>query len=269
MISKNFRLDLEALLSQILDGGGFLHYGYWPDGTADEVSLRSLGEAQQAYFDQLASAIPEGTTSILDVGSGTGGNALKLLQKHYSVDCVCPSPRLNEIARRKLPQSTRIFECAFEELATDNVYDLLLFSESFHYLDAGMALRQIAARARKHVLIFDYFPRKDSATARAVSHRQFTRLLSDSSSSSFRFVTDRDVTEFILPTFKVLDAIRNDHVKPFVIRSVAEYRKEHRVYSFLLSYPLRRLLAGFERSSNRYTTFPEAFEYRLIVLTRS
>ena len=269
MISKDFRLGLEALLSQIADGQGFLHYGYWKDGTADEISLRSIGKAQQAYFDELASSIPEGTRSILDVGSGTGSNALRLLQRHYSVDCVCPSPRFNEIARKKLPPGTRIFECAFEDLATDNVYDLLLFSESFHYLDAGKALRQIAARARKHVLIFDYFPRTDSATVRAVSHRQFARLLSDSFSGAFKIMSDRDVTGFVIPTLKVLDAIKNDHVRPFVIGSVAEFRKEHRVYSLLLSYPLRRLLAGFGRSSNRYATFPETFEYRLIVLART
>jgi hypothetical protein len=269
MISKNFRLDLEALLSQILDGQGFLHYGYWPDGTADEVSLSRLSRAQQAYFDQLAGAIPEGTASILDVGSGTGSNALRLLQKNYSVDCVCPSPRLNEIAGRKLPQSTTIFECAFEELATDNEYDLLLFSESFHYLDAGKALRQIVARARKHVLIFDYFPRKDSTTGKAVSHRQLTRLLSDSFPGEFTFVIDRDVTGFIIPTFQVLDAIQNNHIRPFAIRSVAEFRREHPVYSFFLAYPLHKLLARFEKSASRYTTFPEAFEYRLIVLARS
>ncbi|MGH8662610.1 MAG: class I SAM-dependent methyltransferase [Burkholderiales bacterium] len=269
MISKNFRLDLEALFSQIVDGQGFLHYGYWPDGTADEISLRRLSRAQHAYFDQLAGAIPEGTTSILDVGSGTGSNALRLLQRNYSVDCVCPSARLNEIARRKLPQGTRIFESTFEDLETDNVYDLLLFSESFHYLDVVKALPRIAARARKHVLIFDYFSRTDSATGRRLSHRQFIRLLNDSIPGAFRFVTDRDVTEHIIPTFKVLDTIKNDHVRPFLMRSVAEFRKEHRVSSFLLSYPLRWLLGRFAKTSNRYANFAEEFEYRLVVLTRT
>ena len=269
MLSKEFRLDLEALLSQIVDGRGFLHYGYWNDGRADEISLRSLGAAQQAYFDQLLSAIPGGTRSILDVGSGTGSNALRLLQNNYSVDCVCPSPRLNEIARRKLPRGTRIFECAFEELATDKVYDLLLFSESFHYLDAARALRRIAVHAKKHVLIFDYFPRQDSATGRAVSRSQFLRLATDSLSGTFEIAGDRDVTGFIIPTFRVLDEIKNEYVRPFVIRSVAEFRKEHGVYSRLLSYPLRRLLASFEKSSNRYRTFPETYEYRLMVLART
>ena len=269
MLSKEFRLDLEALLSQIVDGQGFLHYGYWKDGTADEVSLRSLGTAQQAYFDQLAGAIPGGVRSVLDVGSGTGSNARRLLQKNYAVDCVCPSPRLNAIARSKLPASTRIFECAFEDLATDHAYDLLLFSESFHYLEAATALRKCAIHARKHVLIFDYFPRKDGAAGKAVSHLQFTRLLSGSYSGEFEIASDRDVTEFIVPTFKVLDGIRNDYVRPFVARSVAEFRKEHGFYSLLLSYPLRRLLASLEKPSNRYRTFPETCEYRLILLHRT
>jgi SAM-dependent methyltransferase len=269
MITKDFRLDLEALFSQIIDGQGFLHYGYWPDGTADEISLRRLSGAQQAYFDQLAGAIPEGTRTILDVGSGTGSNAARLLQLNYSVDCVCPSPRLNEVARRKLPQGTRIFESKFEELATENRYDLLLFSESFHYLDALKSLPGIAARTRKHVLIFDYFSRTDSATARRLSHRQFVRLLSDVVPGAFRTVSDRDVTKFIIPTFKVLDTIKNDHVRPFIARSIAEFRTEHRVWSFLLSYPLRRALARYTRTSRRYATFPEEFEYRLIVLARN
>lgn len=269
MLSKDFRLDLEALLTQIADGRGFLHYGYWKDPVAGEPSMLSLGAAQQEYFDQLAAAIPEGTQSILDVGSGTGSNALRLRQKQYSVDCVCPSPRLNAIAREKLPPGTEIFESTFEDLATDKVYDLLLFAESFHYLDAAKAIRRIAALAKKHVLIFDYFPRSDSATGKAVSYSQFARLLSNALPGGFSFTTDRDVTRFIIPTFEVLDAIRNQYVRPFVIRSVAEVRQEHPVYSFLLAYPLRKLLARFEKTASRYTTFPEAFEYRLIVLSRN
>lgn len=269
MISKDFRLDFEALLSQIIDGRGFLHYGYWPAGTADEISFSRLAEAQQAYFDVLVDAIPEGTKTILDVGSGTGSNALGLLQKNYSVECVCPSTKLNQIATRKLPEGTRIFESTFEEMENDNVYDVLLFSESFHYLDLERAMPRIDALAKKHVLIFDYFPRKDSSTCRAVSHRQFIRLLSVYVPGKFAFESDRDVTPFIIPTFKVLDEIKNEHVGPFVSRSVAEFRASHRLLSLLASYPIRKLTARFTKVSSRFETFPESFEYRLIVLTRT
>ena len=264
---KELRLDIDALLSQILDGKGFLHYGYWPDRTADEISLIRLARAQQAYFDELAGAIPEGTTSILDVGSGTGSNALRLLQKGYSVECLCPSAKLNEIARQKLPQGTVIHECLFEDFSTDAVYDVLLFAESFHYLDAPRALAQAAARARKHIVIFDYFPRVDGGIRQGISHREFTRLVSKF--AAFRIVSDRDVTACIAPTFEVLDRVANDHVRPFLGKAIAEFRMEHRVWSFFLSYPLRKLARRLTKSSRKHETFPQKFEYRLIVLARS
>ena len=150
----------------------------------------------------------------------------------------------------------------------DAVFDLLLFSESFHYLDAAKTLRRIAVHAGKHVLIFDYFPRKDSATGRAVSHRQFTRLVADELAGTFSIASDRDMTGFIVPTFQVLDKIKNDYIRPFVQRSVKDFRSAHRVWALLLAYPLRRLIAGVEKPGNRFRTFPEAFEYRLIVLAR-
>ena len=264
---KELKLDIDALLSQILDGKGFLHYGYWPDRTADEISLTRLARAQQAYFDELAGAIPDGTKSILDVGSGTGSNALRLLQKGYAVECVCPSAKLNDIARNKLPPGTVIHECLFEDLATDKTYDLLLFAESFHYLDAARALPQVAARASQHVVIFDYFPRREGGARQGISHRQFTEMLA--TAGVFRIVSDRDVTGCIVPTFEVLDKIANDHVRPFVAHAIAEFKAQHRVWSFFLGYPIRKLAAGVAKSSKKHESFPQKFEYRLIVLARN
>ena len=264
---KELKLDIDALLSQIIDGKGFLHYGYWPDRTADEISLTRLARAQQAYFDELAGSIPDGTKSVLDVGSGTGSNALRLLQKGYDVELVCPSPKLNEIARPKLPAGTVIHECLFEDLATDQLYDLLLFAESFHYLDATRALAQVAKRARKHVLILDYFPRQEGGARQGVSHRQLAQMLADA--GEFRIVSDRDVTGNITPTFEVLDRIANDHVRPFVAQAIAEFKTEHPVWSFFLAFPIRKLGARLAKSSNKRETFPQKFEYRLIVLARN
>jgi SAM-dependent methyltransferase len=264
---KELRLDIDALLSQVIDGKGFLHYGYWPDQRADEVSLSRLARAQQAYFDELAGAIPDGTKSVLDVGSGTGSNALRLLQKGYAVELVCPSTKLNDIARQKLPTGTVIHECLFEDLATDKVYDLLLFAESFHYVDAERALPKVAARARKHVVIFDYFPRQEGGARQGISHRQFREMVS--AAGAFSIVSDRDVTGCIAPTFEVLDRIANDHVRPFVAQAIAEFKTEHQVWSFFLSYPIRKLAARLGKTSNKHQTFPQKFEYRLIVLARS
>ncbi len=265
---KALRLDVEALFSQVVYGHGYLHYGYWPTAQADEVSLHRLGIAQRAYFDRLADAIPAGTKSILDVGSGTGSNALGLSGKGYAVDCVCPSPKLNAMARQKLPCASRIFESKFEELDVRECYDLVLFCESFHYLDARLALQKAGRYALKHALIFDYFPRQDSADAKRVSRAQFNALLQEELSHAFGVQWDLDMTAFITPTFEVLDGIKNQFVQPFSVRLIDELKQEHPVLARLLAFPLRKALAKLGKRSIRHQTFPAQNEYRLLLLAR-
>lgn len=265
-LSKELRLDAEALASQVFYGHGFLHYGYWPEGTPRQVSLIALGEAQRAYFDKLAETIPANTHSILDVGSGTGSNALELTRLGYRVDCVCPSAKLNAMARGKLPAESRVFESRFEEFDGTEPYDLVMFCESFHYIDAQRALAQAARLARRHVLVFDYFPRVDDGGRVKVSHDRFMKLVR--AQGAFDTVSDVDLTANITPTFDVLDAIKNEHVRPFAARLTDELRRDHPLLSRLLGWPLRAALARLQRPSNRRVTFPATFEYRLLLLSR-
>ncbi|MCS7101482.1 MAG: class I SAM-dependent methyltransferase [Burkholderiaceae bacterium] len=261
---KELRLDVEALASEALFGHGFLHYGYWENGEADELSLARLGQAQQAYFDVVASRIPAGTRRILDVGSGTGANALALTRLGYQVECVCPSPRLNEFARRKLPPTVPIHEARFEDLALTGPFDLVLFLESFHYLEAATALARAAALAPA-ALVFDYFPRRDAGGSRKVSHARFVALAQQ---AGFRLEEDRDCTREITPTFLVLDTLRNERLRPFVTRTVQDLRRTRPLLSLLLAWPLARALAAATRDSRKHQTFPAEFEYRLIRLAR-
>lgn len=266
---KDLRLDAEALFSQVVYGHGFLHYGYWPEGKPAEVTLESLGKAQQRYFEKLYDTLPSDVTSILDVGSGTGSNARELLNKGFSVDCVCPSAKLNELARQKLPATTQIHECRFEDFSSTKQYDALIFCESFHYIDNDQALALASRYARKYVLIFDYFRRQDGRDKDRISHRQFRALLADKYSSAFEVVQDDDVTDFITPTFMVLDEINNTYVKPFIGQLTSDFRATHRFYSFIFSRPLNKLRRNAEKPSNRYQKFAEQHEYRLILLKRT
>lgn len=266
-LSKDLRLDAEALFSQAVYGHGYLHYGYWPDGSAPDVSLQALGQAQQAYFDKLIETLPAETQSILDVGSGTGSNALGLTRRGFRVDCVCPSAKLNEMARRKLSAESRIFECRFEDCDAAGPYDLVMFCESFHYIDAERALAQAARLASRHVLLFDYFPRVDGGGRAKVSHHRFMQMVR--AQQAFTPVSDIDVTANIAPTFEVLDTIKNEQVRPFAARLAQDLRQQHPLLSTLLTWPLRRALSRLQRPSNRRTTFPAAFEYRLLLLARN
>jgi len=262
---KDFRLDVEALFSQALYGHGFLHYGYWPQGTPENPSLDKLGKAQQVYFDRLVEMIPEGVSSILDVGSGTGSNAKGLIEKGFAMELVCPSSKLNQIAREKLPKDTTIYECGFEEFENSRTFDMLIFCESFHYIQADKAIKQTEKYADKYILIFDYFRRGESKKRDRITYKTFLELIAK---SSLEIIHDEDVTEKIRPTFLVLDNLKNDYIKPFTEKVLKEYKTEHPFYSFLLKHPIKKFTKSSRKASNRYEVFPKKHEYRLILMKK-
>jgi len=264
---KETRLDVEALLSEVVFGHGFLHYGYWPKGRPDTPSAEVLGRAQQAYFDRLAAAIPAGAKSILDVGSGTGSNAMALTRLGYRVQCLCPSEQLNQIARRKLPATVPVHTLRFEDFDSAERFDLCLFAESFHYIELAAALRQITRYGRDGAIIFDYFRRAaqaaDSGGTRG-THADF--LAEVERQGALRVAVDEDLTEAILPTFYVLDHLKNAHFSPFVQRLRAEYRAANPVKAFFAERLLGRFLDRLVRPARREQSFAQRYEYRLIRL---
>ncbi len=264
---KDFQLDFEAMLSEAVYGHGFLHYGYWPDGRPEVPSVRSLGEAQQAWFDRMAATIPDGVQTILDVGSGTGANALALTRRGYQVECVCPSEQLNAMARAKLPGAVPVHTSTFEALDLPRRFDLCLFGESFHYIQLVPALDRIDRYARRHAIIFDYFRRRGAGTGgRRGTYADFLDALA--ARPGWQVVLDEDATEAILPTFFVLDHVKNAHVAPFLTRFRADFRRSRPVVSRLVEMALGRRLDRFTRPSRREATFGESYEYRLIRLDR-
>ena len=73
-----------ALVAGFLSGRHFvgtkdLHYGYWPDGM--EQTMSNLPSAQEEYSAYLMQHIPWTAKKILDVGSGAGSLAEKLIAR--------------------------------------------------------------------------------------------------------------------------------------------------------------------------------------------
>ena len=62
-------LALEGLLSEVVFGNGYLHYGYWPEGSPDQPTFASINEAQERYVEKVLETIPAGVETILDVGA--------------------------------------------------------------------------------------------------------------------------------------------------------------------------------------------------------
>lgn len=266
---KDTRLDIEALLTQALFGHGFAHYGYWPDGRPATPSAMALGKAQQDYFELLASTIPEGVERILDVGSGTGENALQLVRRGYRLECLCPSEQLNSMARAKLPADVTVSTVGFEDYDSPRRFDMCLFAESFHYIALAPALIQAAKYAHQCVLIFDYFRRRPEHASDETRGTHATFLAEVHHQKVWQVVRDDDVTEQILPTFYVLDHIKNAYVAPFIGRFQRELRRQHPVRAWLLNRVAGKALRRAQKPSERERTFADRYEYRLILLRRA
>jgi len=139
--SKTIGLDIGLLIGRFFMGTEDLHYGYWPDNKV--ATTQNFSEAQHRHSKLIIDNIPEGVTRILDVGSGSGNLAKKLISLGYEVDCVLPSEFLAENIHNKLGEKSKIHLCCFEDLKTDIIYDLILFSESFQYVKLGLSIEKI------------------------------------------------------------------------------------------------------------------------------
>lgn len=131
-------LDVGLAFTRWLSGAENLHYGLW---TGLDLSAANVRAAQDAYTDLLFTLLPKGPLRILDIGGGAGETARKLLALGHQVDIVVPSAFLAVRCRENAPAAT-LHECRFEDFAGQGPFDLCLFSESFQYIPAELALRR-------------------------------------------------------------------------------------------------------------------------------
>ncbi|MCF6316069.1 MAG: class I SAM-dependent methyltransferase [Marinosulfonomonas sp.] len=151
-------LDVGLSFTEWLTGAENLHYGLW-DGL--EVTAGNLRTAQDAYTTKLFKLLPKGKLRILDIGGGAGETARKLLELGHAVDIVVPSAFLAERCRANAP-AAEVHECMFEDLQVTQKFDLCLFSESFQYIPADIALSKAAGYLDKggEIIISDCFRSK-------------------------------------------------------------------------------------------------------------
>ena len=269
---KELKLDIEALLSQVVNGKGYLHYGYWHDLDPTAASLTDVGVAQQHYFDLFAQHFGDPPQSILDIGSGTGANAAELQALGFTVDCVCPSARLNALAKGKLAQGSEIFETTFEAFPVVRTYDALLFSESFHYIRLDEAIPKMAALKPHTVVIFDYFSKTSEGAQEAGTRRSITEVLDKLKAGlpEYDLAENLDATSDIAPTFDVLSRLNTTHVAPFVDRLKVAVRQKRPIVGRVINRLIDAVYKG-PRDLNkapRSVEFVNRYEYRLIVFKR-
>ena len=245
-----------------------LHYGYW---TGEQpVDITNLRCAQEAYVKFLFSHIPEGVKTILDVGCGAGRVAKKLLAMGYAVDCVSPSAFLTEKTRQAVAEECEIFECGYEELETEKRYDLIMFVESFQYIDLPQAMANTVKflNAGGSMLICDIFKKEVGEKSRQSGGHDLSKLFNLVETYPFTLVEDIDITDQTAPNIDLMNDALEKVAKP-VADSISDFLAERyptvfKLLSWKYQEELEKINKKYSGGSRTGEQFKQFKSYRLL-----
>lgn len=226
-----------------------LHYGLWGDDL--EVEVKNLPLAQKRYSEFLLGHIPDGVERVLDVGCGAGGVATELLARGYRVEGVSPSPLLSAAARRQAGDDFVIHEGRFEDVvfAADDRFDLVLFSESFQYIDLDCVLEYAKRRLTPggHVLICDFF--KIPAAGRSIigGGHPIEKFRAALEASGLEVLTDIDITAETAPNLDIVAQMEQELFLPTAELVGYAFDRNHPWLSRLLRWKYRKKLRKIRR----------------------
>jgi len=204
--SKKLGLELGLILSRYLFDTEDLHFGYWPSDL--EIKAMNLAEAQENHSKIILNHLPIDSGDLLDVGCGVGNFGRKLIDRGFRVDGVIPSAYLAQRVREVFGQPSEVFECKYEDLTTDKRYDLILFSESFQYVNIEAGLKKTAELLKPggHLLICDFFQQEVEGKSPVRGGHKWSQFQSALALSPFEMVKDIDIT---LETGRTLDLVND------------------------------------------------------------
>jgi SAM-dependent methyltransferase len=219
--SRELGLELASICGKHFLKLEHLHYGYW---TADlEVDIANLHKSQENYTNFLVSHIPDGVKMILDVGCGAGQTTKKLIDMGYQVDCVSPSPFLSQQVRLLLGNTSRVFECPYEQMETEKRYDMALFSESFQYIAMDKALEKTVRLLSNggYLFICDVFKVEVNGNGVIGGGHKMRKFYEHIAHYPFKSVKDLDITEQTAPNLDLLGEAMKGVIAPAIDSSLA------------------------------------------------
>tara|TARA_A100001234_G_C12612090_1_gene379956 strand:+ start:255 stop:1097 length:843 start_codon:yes stop_codon:yes gene_type:complete len=212
-------LEIGLVLSRFFLNTEHLHFGYWPEDL--DVNLNNVKKAQDYHSEKIIKSIPKNVETILDVGSGSGGLAEKLVDNGYHVDCVSPSEYLSDSIEQKLKKRATVYRSTFEDLDLQKKYDLVIFSESFQYVNIKKSLNKIplVVQEKGHVLICDFF-RKPGTGKKPLGGGHDWEVFQDNlSDHSFTEILNKDITRETARTYDLINQIIGEVADP--VRSLS------------------------------------------------
>jgi MPBQ/MSBQ methyltransferase len=233
-----------------------LHYGYWDEPPAVPgavLSLREIRHAQERYTHNLLQVIPPQVQSVLDVGCGLGDNARAMLARGLQVTALSPDPNHRRYFNDRPAPTLAFYGSTFEEFNSDQVFDLVLMSESQNYFAADIGLHQARRYLGRggYLLIAGMF-RKQAAGAFGKIRNVTAEYVDKATRQGFTLVYSRDITPHVLPTIETLHAIRLQHLEPALALVQRYLRAEMPLKWKVLQWLFRKQLRTLNKLQVRY-----------------
>ena len=270
--SKEIGLEIGLIFMKNFLKTEHLHFGYWREDM--EIDPWNLAEAQENHSQLIISNIPENTRTILDVGCGGGILDLKLTGLGYKVDCVSPSSTLSQNARKLLGDKNHIFESIYEDVSTDKRYDLILFSESFQYVDIEKGLQKSAGFLNDDgsIIICDFFKTDAPGKFLMGGGHKISRFFEILEKYPFEKVKDIDITKETAPNFKMIADLLMNFGEPswnlFIHYLNLRYPKISRFLQWKYKKKIEKMKLRYFSGMKIYEDFPIYQTYRLIQLKK-
>jgi len=192
----------------------YLHYGYW--NKDEELNVENLHRAQERYIEHLIALIPASVKTVLDVGCGIGGNAVRLKKEGFEVEALSPDPFQQKMFKAKGEVPFHLTK--FEDFETSKTYDLILMSESAQYIKIreGFEKCRTLLKDKGTLLVCDFFlrekPEKDNVFAAGI--HQESEYLRIAEACGFEVVKAEDITSRVTPTLDLAQLKYDEYVKP-------------------------------------------------------
>ena len=267
--SKVIGLDAGLLIGKFFMDTEQLHYGYWPNEKT--ATAQNFSKAQDRHSELIIDNIPSTVNKILDVGSGSGSLAKNLISLGYQVDCVIPSEFLAEKVQQKLDTSSIIHITKFENLNISQNYDLILFSESFQYVQLTKSIGKILSILDKngYLLICDVFHKNVSGISPMRGGHRLDLFENEIEKTDLTKITDLDITLETAPTWDFLNQFLNEVAIPISDMSHSYMKYKYPKLIKLIKWKYRKKLDKIRKVwlSNELTgeNFAKFKSYRLFL----
>lgn len=222
---KTYYNDIALRLAERIFGVHHLHYGYFKKGIP--VKLDSIQQAQDEYMKLLLGFLPRrNLRNILDVGCGTGGMALELLNRGYRVTCLAPDPFLIEKTRENTGGRVETITDLYEnlEFKSGNSFDLVLMSESAQYIcmEKGWNQSRNLVKPGGYVLVADFFKIRplDNPDLSKSGH-DYESFVKKAEENGFALIKEKDISTGVAPTMDLYQSVLSEILFP-VLEAIGE-----------------------------------------------